>query len=115
MRTIVTARNTDVSGIRDVIEARFENLQRFEPRASKAEVVFTGEKTQVRAAAVVSIDRGRPVHGEAAGPDPRTALDRLTDKLGNQLRRNHDRYHQHAAPPMEELFGSPFEPPGETG
>ncbi len=114
MRTIVTARNTDVSDIREIIETRFTNLTRFEPRASKAEVVFTGEKMQVRAAAVVSVDRARPVHGEAAGPDPRTALDRLADKLGNQLRRNHDRYNEHSAPPMDELFGSPFEAGGEA-
>ena len=115
MRTIVTARNTDVSEIREIIETRFTNLTRFEPRASKAGVVFTGEKTQVRAAAVISVDRARPVHGEATGPDPRTALDRLADKLGNQLRRNHDRYSEHSAPPMDELFGNPFEADGKSG
>ncbi|MXW67502.1 MAG: HPF/RaiA family ribosome-associated protein [Gemmatimonadales bacterium] len=115
MRTIVTARNTDVSDIQEIIEARFTNLTRFEPRASKAEIVFTGEKTQVRAAAVISVDRARPVHGEAAGPDPRTALDRLTDKLGNQLRRNHERHNERSAPPMDELFGNPFEAGGEAG
>ncbi len=115
MRTIVTARNTDVSEIREIIETRFTNLARFEPRASKAEVVFTGEKTQVRAAAVISVDRARPVHGEATGSDPRTALDRLADKLGNQLRRNHDRYSEHSAPPMDELFGNPFEADGKSG
>ena len=115
MRTIVTARNVDVSDIRDIIETRFRNLTRFEPRTSKAEVVFTGEKTQVRAAAVMSVDRARPVHGEASGPDPRTALDRLADKLANQLRRNHDRYHEHSAPPTDELFGNPFRKGGKTG
>ncbi|WP_420440908.1 ribosome hibernation-promoting factor, HPF/YfiA family [Candidatus Palauibacter sp.] len=115
MRTIVTARNTDVSDIREIIETRFTNLARFEPRVSKAEVVFTGEKTQVRATAVISVDRARPVHGEAAGPDPRTALDRLAEKLGNQLRRNHDRHNEHSAPPMDELFGNPFEADGKSG
>ena len=55
------------------------------------------------------------MHGEAEGPDPRTALDRLTEKLGNQLRRNHDRYHEHAAPPMDELFGDPLDRDGATG
>ena len=115
MRTIVTARNADVSDIREIIETRLMNLTRFEPRASKAEIVFTGEKMQVRAAAVISVDRGRPVHGEASGPDPRTALDRLADKLGNQLRRNHDRYNEHSAPPMDELFGSPFDTGGRAG
>lgn len=107
MRTIITARNVNVSGFRDVIEARFERLVRFESRASRAEVVFTGEKAVVRASAVVSIDRGKPVYAEASAPDPRTALDRLVDKLVNQLRRYHDRYHEHAAPPMDELFGDP--------
>ncbi|MYA33698.1 MAG: HPF/RaiA family ribosome-associated protein [Gemmatimonadales bacterium] len=115
MRTIVTARSTDVSDIREIIETRFTNLARFEPRASKAEIVFTGEKAQVRAAAVISVDRARPVHGEAVGPDPRTALDRLAEKLGNQLRRNHDRYNERSAPPMDELFGNPFEAGGEAG
>ncbi|WP_419935449.1 ribosome hibernation-promoting factor, HPF/YfiA family [Candidatus Palauibacter sp.] len=115
MKTIITARNTDVSDLRDVIEARFQRLERFEPRASRAEIVFTREKLSVRAAAVVSVDRARPVHGEAEGPDPRTALDRLTEKLGNQLRRNHDRYREHAAPPLDELFGDPFDGDGATG
>lgn len=115
MRTIITARNTDVSELRDVIESRFERLERFESRASRADVVFTREKMGTRAAAVVSIDRGRPVHAEAAGPDARTALDRLVDKLVNQLRRYHDRHHAHAAPPMDELFGGPFEGSGEPG
>lgn len=115
MKTIITARNTDIGEVRDGIEARFERLQRFESRASRAEVVFTGEKTEVRASAVVSIDRGKPVYAEATGPDSRTALDRLIDKLVNQLRRYHDRYHEHAAPPTEELFGGPFGRDGETG
>ena len=113
MRTIVTARNTDVGGIREVIERRFARLRRFEPRAARAEVVFTREKTEIRATAVVSIDRGKPVYAEGTGPDPRTALDHLARRLvnqlrrshGNQLRRKHGRQRGHAAVPLDKSFG----------
>lgn len=107
MQMIVTARNCDVSDIRDVIDARFEHLERFEPRAARAEVVFTGEKKRVRAEALISIDRGPRIHGEAEGGDVRSALDRLTEKLSVQLRKHHERHHEHRAPPMDELFGMP--------
>ncbi len=87
MQVIVGARNTDISSIRNAIDIRVKRLRRFEPRASKAEFVFTGQRNEVRATVVISIDRGRALHGEATGPDPRTALDKLTTKIGNQMRR----------------------------
>ncbi len=115
MHVIVTARNCEVSTeVRDAIDARFDHLQRFEARASRVEVVFTGEKNRVRAEAVVSIDRGERIHGEGEGPDARSAFDKLAQKLGVQLRRNHERHHAHRAPPMDELFGDPNVAPGEV-
>ena len=108
MQVIVTTRNCEIpADVRDAVDDRFEHLQRFETRASRAEVVFTGEKNRVRAEALVSIDRGERIHGEGEGPDARSALDRLTRKLGVQLRRKHERHHAHRAPPMDELFGDP--------
>ena len=89
MQIIVTARNTDLGDLRDDIDQRFERLQKFEPRASRAEIVFTGEKNRVRAEALISIDRGERLHADAEGGDARSALDLLTDKLGRQLRRRH--------------------------
>jgi len=41
MRTIVTARNTDVSDIREIIEARFTNLTPFDDLAHVAAVGAT--------------------------------------------------------------------------
>lgn len=108
MQVIVTTRNCEIpTDVREAVDARFDHLQRFETRASRAEVVFTGEKNRVRVEALVSIDRGERIHGEGEGPDARSALDRLTQKLSVQLRRSHERHHAHRAPPMDELFGGP--------
>lgn len=115
MQVIVTARNCEISSeIRDAIDARFDHLQRFESRASRAEVVFTGEKTRIRAEAVISVDRGQRIRGEGEGPDPRSALDKLAHKLGVQLRRKHEQHRAHRAPPMDELFGDPTVDMGEV-
>ena len=108
MQIIITARNCEIApDVREATDQRFEHMTKFEPRVSRAEVVFTGEKNHVRAEALLSVDRGERIHGQADGPDPKAALDRLAQKLRVQLRRIHERHHAHRAPPMDELFGAP--------
>ncbi|MDX1392975.1 MAG: ribosome-associated translation inhibitor RaiA [Gemmatimonadota bacterium] len=116
MQMIVTGRHCHVDQeLRDAFAPRFENLRRFEPRVSRAEVTVTALKHGFEAEALLSVDRAERVHAKAEGPEMRSALDRVLDKLAVQLRRAHDRHHSHRAPPMDEIFAAPdLEPePGE--
>ena len=107
MQMIITGRHCDVDPeLRDVFQRRFDHLERFEPRASRAEVTVTAVKRGFEAEALISVDRAERIHARAEAPEMRSALDRVVEKVGKQLRRLHDRHHQHRAPPMDELFGS---------
>lgn len=104
MQLILTARHTTLSDeIRDLVQSRFDRLERFEKRASRAEVTVTEEKNGFAAEAVISIDRASRVHARAEAGDARSAVDRLVERLGVQLRRLHDRHHEHQAPPLDEI------------
>ena len=110
MQMIITGRHCDVDPeLREVFQRRFDHLERFEPRASRAEVTVTAVKHGFEAEALVSVDRADRVHARAEAPEMRSALDRVVEKIGKQLRRLHGRHHEHRAPPMDELFGSEFE------
>lgn len=106
MQVIVTARHCELDAdTRERIDRQFQNLEKFEPRVTRAEVTVTGEKNGFRAEAVLSVDRADRVHGHADAADVREAVDRLIDKLGVQLRRSHSRRRDHKAPPMDQVFG----------
>jgi ribosomal subunit interface protein len=107
MQVIVTARHCELdSEVRERIDQQFQNLEKFEPRVTRAEVTVTEEKSGFEAEAVLSIDRAERVHGHAEAPQVRDAVDRLIDKLGVQLRRAHSRRRDHKAPPMDQVFGA---------
>lgn len=114
MQLIISGRNTAVTDdLRARIEEQFERLERYEPRASRAEITLWEEKNRCVAEAVLSIDRRPPVHGEAAAEAFRTALDRLHDKLARQLKKERSRRRDHRAPPLEAI---PLQAPAdETG
>ncbi|MFV1987366.1 MAG: ribosome hibernation-promoting factor, HPF/YfiA family [Gemmatimonadota bacterium] len=115
MQMIITGRQCHVGQeLRDVLEKRFEHLTRFEPRVSRAEVTVTAVKNGFEAEALLSVDRSDRVHARAEAAEMRSALDRVVEKLGVQLRRAHGRHHEHRAPPMDEIFTSPEER-GESG
>jgi len=108
MQMIVTGRHCHVDQeLRDVLEKRFEHLTRFEPRVSRAEVTVTAVKNGFEAEALLSVDRADRVHARAEAAEMRSALDRVVEKLGVQLRRAHGRHHEHRAPPMDEIFVPP--------
>lgn len=116
MQVIITARHCDLpDDIRSLIERQFENLTRYESRATRAEVAVTGGKNVFEAEAVVSVDGSDRVHGRAEAGEMRSAVDRLVEKLSVQLRRRHKRRREHRAPPMDELFGAPSEAPRSEG
>ena len=105
-QVIITGRHCDVDPeLRDVFQKRFDHLERYESRASRAEVTVTAVKRGFEAEALISIDRADRVHARAGAADMRSALDRVVEKLGKQLRRLHDRHHEHRADvaPLHEL------------
>ena len=107
MQMIITGRHCEVdSELKDVIRRRFEHLVRFDSRVSRAEVTVTAMKRGFEAEGLLSVDRADRVHARAEADEMRTAVDRVVEKLGRQLRRKHGRHHEHRAPPMDELFGA---------
>jgi len=105
MKIMVSTRTADISRIRHLVDERVSRLSRFESRLSRAEVVFTGERMDVIASATLSVDGGKPIHAEARDPDARSALDELYSKLVSQVRKLHDRYHDHESTPVAPLPG----------
>lgn len=106
MQMIITGRHCEVDAdVKDIIRQRFEHLVRFESRVSRAEVTLTAVKRGFEAEGLLSVDRADRIHARAEADEMRTAVDRVVEKLGRQLRRMHSRHHEHRAPPMDELFG----------
>lgn len=104
MQLIISGRNIEVTDdLRARIEEQFERLERYEPRASRAEITLWEEKDRCVAEAVLSIDRRPPVHAEATEEAFRTALDRLHDKLTRQLKKERSRRRDHRAPSLDAL------------
>ena len=96
MEIIVSARHVDVTDdIRRHVEESMARLSRFERGTSRATVTLSEEKNRFVAEANLTVSKGGDVHGEAEGPDLRTAIDRLADKLAKQLKRGRDRRRSH--------------------
>lgn len=111
MNVILSVRNSRIDDdIRELVQRRFDHLERYEPRASKAEVTLTETKKRVEVEALVSIDRADRVHARAEAEDARTAIDRLVEKLGVQLRRSRGRRRNHQAPSRGDLEPTGSEP-----
>lgn len=118
MQLILTARHFRMSDdLRAFVEQRLDRLERFESRASRAEVTLTQEKNGFDAEALISIDRADRIHARASAGDARSAVDRMVEKLSVQLRRRHDRHHEHQAPPLDEIVTGDLTapPPGAGG
>lgn len=111
MHVILSARGCELDDdLRRLIQRRFDRLERYEPRASTAEVTVTAERLRYEIEALVRVDGDERVHGRADADEIRSAVDRLVQKLGRQLRRRHARRRDHKAPALGEMTG----PPGET-
>jgi len=105
MQIIVTCRNCEMDAeFREALQLKLDHLERFEPRASRAEVTITEGKNEFDVEALISIDRADRVHAHGAATEMRDAVDRVVEKLKVQLRRLHSRHHEHRAPPMDEIF-----------
>jgi putative sigma-54 modulation protein len=111
MQIIISGRNVAITdAIREHINERFERLSKFEPRASRVEVILTEEKTRSIAEAVMSVDGGGPVVAKAEAPEVRTAVDRLYDKLSRRARKERERRRSHKAPPGTSLAATVEDP-----
>jgi len=109
MQVIISARHFDVSqSLRELVEERFSRLERFEERIGRVEVTLLEEKNRYEVEGDLGIVGGGRVHAHAEEADFRTALDRVVDKLGRQLRKNRSRYKDHSAD--KEHFPPPEEP-----
>lgn len=106
MHVILSARHCDLTDeLRELVQHRFDGLERFEPRASRAEVMITAERVDYKVEALISVDGGARVHARADEADARTAIDRVAEKLARQLKRRHGRRRDHQAPPLGTLGG----------
>ncbi|MCL7928003.1 MAG: ribosome-associated translation inhibitor RaiA [marine benthic group bacterium] len=111
MQIIISGRNVDVTdAIREHIDERFERLSKFEPRASRIEVILAEEKTRSIAEAVMSVDGSGPVVAKAEASEIRTAVDRLYDRLSRRARKERERRRNHKAPPGSSLTATLDEP-----
>jgi len=112
MQIIFTCRSCEMDAeSREALQLKFDHLERYEPRASRAEVTITAGKKEFEVEALISIDRADRVHAHANASEMRDAVDRVVEKLKVQLRRLHSRHHEHRAPPMDEIFTSPNDDP----
>ncbi|MCE2421746.1 MAG: HPF/RaiA family ribosome-associated protein [Gemmatimonadetes bacterium] len=92
VRISVTVRGFDLDvATAKRIEAALDRMRRFEPLVSGVDAVFTSDKRGFRAEALATIDRQPSVRARAAAGDPRTAFDRLEEKLRAQLTKQRDR------------------------
>lgn len=104
MQVIVSARHTELTdGLREEINQQLQRLERFDPRVSRANVTLLEQKTHCEVEALLSVDRADRIHAHADGPDFRTAVARVVDRLSTQLKRLHGRRVEHQAPPIDEL------------
>ena len=96
MEIIVSTRHANVTDdLRRHAEESMTRVAKFERGASRVSVVLTEEKNRFVAEANLTVRKGGDVHAEAEGPDLRTAIDRLADKLATQLKRGRDRRRMH--------------------
>ena len=111
MQIIISGRNVDITdAIREHIDERFERLSKFEPRATRVEVILAEEKTRSIAEAVMSVDGGGRVVAKAEAPEIRTAVDRLYDRLSRRARKERERRRNHKAPSGSSLTAALDEP-----
>jgi len=100
MRIQVTQRHCEVPDrVVSRAEQRLKRLERFEPRLSSADLIFTEERTARFAEAVLSIDGEDRVFAKGEGPEFRAAVDVLLDRLSRILRKQRERRTDHQGEP----------------
>lgn len=103
MKVNITGRHCDVPA---KISARTEKLigklDKYESRASAADVVYTDEKHTRKVEVVIHIDGAPHIAAQGSGDDFRSALDQVTDRAKRLLRDARQKRRDHQAPPLSE-------------
>ncbi len=100
MRTIVTARHCDIPDeLRERAEQLVVKLAKAAHRPQRAEVVFDADHGQKVVELQLYLPRGQVKVASAEADDFRTALDRVVEKVRNQLRKNSPRPARRPASP----------------
>jgi ribosomal subunit interface protein len=106
LRVQITERHCEVpADTRERAELQVAALQKYDPRASAAEVLFMEERVDRIVEVIVHIDGSERVVARAEDTEFRTALDKVLDRLGRQLKREHELRTDHQAPPRRDRAG----------
>ena len=107
MRVQFTERHCSVP--EEVLErtrTQVEALAKYQARATAADVVYSEEKHSKQVEVIIHIDGAEPVVGRGDGPEFRTAVDRVVDRLRRMLRKQRERRRDHQAPPLSDRIVS---------
>lgn len=103
MRVQIAARHCEVpADVRERTEVQVASLQKYSPRASAADVVYTEEKLDKVVEIIVHIHGEEPVVATGRDPDFRAALDQVIERAGRMLRKQRERHTDHQAQPRSE-------------
>lgn len=103
MRVRITERHCNVpSNVLERTEQQLDALEKYDPRASSADVVYEEEKHLKKSEIIAHIDGAGPVIATGQGAEFRTSLDQALDRLRRQLRKQRKRRREHQAPPTAE-------------
>jgi ribosomal subunit interface protein len=98
MNVRIVARHSDLpEDLRARAEGLIAKLTKYDPRLTRAEVVFDEEKRSKKVEAILHLDRVDPIVAHAEGDDYRSVLDRLVNRLQRQLRDGRARATDHQA------------------
>ncbi len=91
MNIVVRGRNIEISEVmRNYVTKKLSKLERFFDRLMDATVNFTLERGRIKVESTLTAS-GIVIRGEAVGPDWRSALDEVMDKLERQVKRYKER------------------------
>jgi len=103
LRVQLTERHCSVPDeIRERTRVQVEALAKYQARASAADVVYSEEKNTKKVEVIIHIDGAEPVIGRGDGPEFRTAVDRVVERLRRRLRKQRERLRDHQAPPLSD-------------
>lgn len=98
MRVQIATRHCDVPDpVLQRTRKQMERLQRYDPRISAADVIFTEEKTTREVEVVLHVDRTDPLVARGQAKGFRAALSRAVDRLSRQVRDRRSQHTDHQA------------------
>ena len=103
MRVQITERRCEVpADVRRRAESQAEGLERFDSRATAAEVTFSEERHERSVELIIHIDGAPVVVGRGEAEDFRSALDRAVERARRQLKEGREQRRDHRATPLSD-------------